>query len=129
VADPITPGHAARILAAASAIDRRLPDAAADDMWSKSLTFANVDYRDCLAAVAMHYAQSAEPVKPFHVITIARQIAAERADAEASRLALASPPDDAIPTEEGTRRVLAMLAQHRAGKRRQIDAEVSEAPE
>lgn len=117
VADPITPGHAARILARAAAIDRRLPDAAADEMWAESLTIAGVDYRDCLRAVAVHYAESADPVRPFHVIAIARRLAGERAEAEANRLALAPPPADAIPAEEGGRRVLAMLAEHRARRR------------
>lgn len=127
--DPITPGHAARILARAATIDRRKPDAAADEVWAESLTIAGVDYRDCLTAVAVHYAQSADAIRPFHVIAIARKLAADRADAEANRLALAPPPDDAIPAEEGTRRVLAMLAEHRAQKRRQIAVDGTEVPE
>lgn len=115
--DPITPRHAAQVLARAAAIDNRDPSAAADEVWADALTRANVDFRDCLAAVGEHYASSTDRLMPFHVIAIARRLAADRAEAEANRLALAPPPDDVIPAEEGTRRVWAMLAAHRAAKR------------
>ena len=86
--DPITPARAARILYKASTVDSRDPDAGADEMWAEILTRAGVDYRDALAAVAVHYARSTTRLMPGHVIDIAREFAAQRNADEANRRAL-----------------------------------------
>jgi len=122
--NPITPGHAARVLAKASAVDRRDPDAAADEVWAETLTRAGVDYRDAMAAVAIHYGRTVDYLRPFHVIAIARELAHDRVGNEGVRAAIeAYDSPDVVNPRTVAPRILQMLADARA----RVAAEASQA--
>lgn len=117
MSDPITPRHAAAILARASAVDFRDPSAAADEVWADALTRAGVDFRDCLDAVAVHYARSAERLMPAHVIAAAQELARDRVARERSLAAIAAASrPGALPPGELHRRLDAAITAARAAK-------------
>lgn len=103
--DPITPAHAARILARAAVIDNRDPSATADTMWADALTEAGVHYWDCMQAVTVHYGRTTDRVMPAHIVTIAREIARDRASREQARAAIEATSDPTVlgPEELGRR--------------------------
>lgn len=76
------------VLAKASAVDRRDPDAAADEVWAETLTRAGVDFPDAMAAVAIHYGRTVDYMRPFHVIAIARELARDRVGNEGVQAAI-----------------------------------------
>lgn len=113
--EPITPRRAAMVLARASGIDMRNPDAAADELWSQVLTAAGVAFEDAMAAVTIHYGRSTDRLMPAHVVAIARDLARDRTANTAARQAIeAYDLPDVVDPRTVAPRIVQMLADARA---------------
>jgi len=77
----VTPGDAARVLAACALFDnRKIPDDENGDRLAEGwfALIGHLDLRDALEAVRRHYAESTEWIMPAHINRGVRAIKAER---------------------------------------------------
>jgi hypothetical protein len=119
----MTPGDAARVLAACALYDNRTVGHADAAAWYQTIGDLPVD--DALEAVARHYRESTERMMPAHVRRIVREIRDERARAtphEARMLPSRFEDDPAreVRASRGAatvREVLAPVVEHLAAKR------------
>jgi hypothetical protein len=119
----MTPGDAARVLAACALYDNRTVGRADAAAWFQ--TIGDLPVEDALEAVARHYRESTDRMMPAHVRRIVREIREERARAtpHEARILPSRFEDDLgreLRASRGAatvREVLAPVVEHLASKR------------
>lgn len=110
----MTPGDAVRVLAKASAYDRRTIGEADAAAWYEAI--GDLDIADALDAVTRHYQQTTDWLMPAHVRTIAAQLVRERRRATREAREVAAARREAIergPTRDRSDDIAGLIAQLR----------------